>query len=86
VGENDGAPNDLPLPGDEIVEWYGHTPLNSGDAPGSATEDISLPKWSYRAKNGFAVVTLHQDTLDEAIYDEGNQKPVWTPKKKPPNN
>ena len=55
-----------------IIEWYSQTPLEVG-------EDIAaLPKRRYRATNGFAVLTLGQSDISEAIYDAGNTTPVWT--------
>jgi hypothetical protein len=57
-----------------IIEWYSRTPLDA-EAP---TEELALPKKSYRAKNGFAVLTLGPSDISEAIFEAGNTTPVWT--------
>ncbi len=53
-----------------IIIWLADTPLDS-------TEMLNLPEMSYRAKNGFAVITLLKNSLSEKFYDEGNTHPVW---------
>lgn len=66
-----GQPWGLEEEDSSIIEWYSHTPLDA------AVDTEALPKKRYRAKNGFAVLTLGQSDIQEAIYDAGNTKPVW---------
>lgn len=67
-----GQPWGLENTASSIIEWYSQTPLDGA-------EDLSaLPKKRYRAKNGFAVLTLTKSDITEAIYDAGNTTPVWT--------
>lgn len=47
------------------VAWYAHTPVG-GQAPAN------------RVRNGFAMLTVSSDGVEEAFYNAGDLKPVWT--------
>lgn len=56
----------------ENVDWYSDSPL----------ESVAMMETLYysrpRAKNGFAMLTLSESGITEAIYEIGNNKPVWS--------
>lgn len=52
-----------------LIEYYAHTSIFQ---PGDCQQ------WTYRVKNGFAVLTLSQGTIQEAFYEQGTPAPVWT--------
>ena len=55
----------------QYVDYYASTPL-------CTPPNCTCPQWTYRVKNGFAVLTLSQNAITEAFYEQGNTTPVWT--------
>ena len=56
----------------DTVDWYSSAALISDPA-----EDALLSS-SYRAKNGFALITLSKDGISEAVYNIGDSSPAWS--------
>ncbi len=53
------------------VDWYSDTPLEP------ETELQALIYSSPRAKNGFSILTLTENSITEEVYNIGNKDPVW---------
>jgi hypothetical protein len=53
------------------VSWYSDTPLES------TTNRRALYHDSPRAKNGFAMITLCENSISEEIFNMGCQTPIW---------
>ena len=73
------------LPFGNAYYWKGGAKHDLGDSPRVAyysntpkPNPRELPGWRNRVLNGFTVVTLGKDSLSEAVYEQGNPRPVWT--------
>lgn len=60
------------MQGNTRVDWYSQTPLVEAAA-------LQVPYYTRpRARNGFAVLTLSADGIEERIYEIGRTTPVWS--------
>lgn len=57
----------------DAASWWAATPKN----PPVDTDKFPVQR-AARIKNGFAMITLSEGSIVEAIYDEGSTTPVWT--------